>query len=233
MIQVQYQELTDWNWGLFALPDEFEAYYQEETERFLSTQQTDPDEVWAAMPATISIVDEIHYNFGKAYFPGMVGKRSQYLVSGDAAGVPANYIGDRIIYIPFYVPYPIKIEEIGLIITSVSAFDVRLGIYRCEKGFPDALIYQNVIAANSLKYRPCPAIVFLSEGMYCFAILSNGTITVVRADTGFIRLANINSDDVAVRYTCLTESQAYGDLPTVGNASVSSIFPPLVVAKLG
>lgn len=102
--------------------------------------------------------------------------------SGDIVG-PYAYDGsantlhakETVFYQPFPVPYPIHIVALGVsIATAHVTATAELGIYGSYRGSIETLIVNDIVSLNTIGLRELPVNVFLSAGLYWFAIVIKG-----------------------------------------------------------
>ena len=155
------------------------------------------DEQWELVPATAEVIDLKSY--GLLNPPPVLSRlvtRNQYSCTYTASTLTMIPEELKIYYIPWMIPYPVHIQEIGVFITTrEDNKQARLGIFAFERGHVGELIYSNVIALNTLGYRAVGANVQLGAGAYILAYFSEATTAAIRRSTvlaAFVMLAYDN-----------------------------------------
>ncbi len=154
------------------LVDDFEE--EADTEGY----NTYTEDLYGALPAEINAYDDVHHTNPFPYFQGIVNLPGGYIGTYGHTQTPAAVSGNIIFYIPIYIPYPVHVTEMGIYISQEpnAYVEAVLGIYTCSRGKPLTLIYQNLIALNTLGYRATPASVYLSPGFYFLAFWAGSAV---------------------------------------------------------
>lgn len=154
------------------------------------------DDQWELVPATPEVIDLKSY--GLLNPPPVltrIPKHNQYICTYTAAST--NFIPTelKIYYMPFMIPYPLFIRELGVYITTrEDDKKARLGIFAFEQGLIGELIYSNVIALNTLGYRAVEAQVHLVAGAYMLAYFSEASTAAIRISTLLATFAMLGYD---------------------------------------
>lgn len=155
------------------------------------------DDQWELVPATAELIDLKSYGLlNPPPILSRLGIRNQYSCTYTASTLTITPEELKIYYVPWMIPYPVHVQEIGVFITTrEDDKQARLGIFAFERGQVGELIYSNVIALNTLGYRAVAANVHLVAGSYILAYFSEATTVVIRRSTtlaAFVMLAYDN-----------------------------------------
>lgn len=221
------------------MPDFFDPYHDDilELTRPLDTFESGSDsEAWFGLNVPPEPYDSIQHNFGKPYSPGKWGRPGDYLFPYAYSTNGMLLVADIIYYVPLYVPYQMRIVEFGIWInTRDDSGEARLGIYGSERGIIGKRIYSNIISLNTTGYRSVPADIWLTEGLYFLALISNSNIVEVRVSDIDDKLLAIPHPDYNNTYKHYIENGNYtSGLPEIaGDTVIKNDNTPRIIVRLG
>ena len=210
----QYEDLYDvqvydliWEIVGGEMPDEYESHYidQWEPKEFLFD---DYSLVGAALFTDLPALLEQYFEIHKTvipYYPGQIVRPGGFIGTFEV-GSTFTPVANKIYYSPFYIPYPMQVTELGVLITTADyAGKARIGLYDTHLGRPKNLIYQNVLNLNSIGYRPILGRVYLSAGLYWTAFLTKSTTVVLRKILVDRSLLGVTHSTDLTPVTCVIE----------------------------
>lgn len=223
-----------------AMPDFFDPYHDdilEKAEPFdIAASATDTTlESWTGLNVRPESYGKTQYNFGRPYSPGKWGRPGDYLFPYAYSTSSVVLVADQIYYVPLYIPYQMHIVEFGVWITTIdTSGEIRLGMYDSQRGQIGKLVYDNILSANSTGYRMTPANLWVTEGLYFLALISNSSTVAVKISDLDDRLLAIPHPDDNNTYKYYIESGVYADgLPEqAGTLTIKNDDTPRIMVKL-
>lgn len=181
-------------------------------------------------------IHELHHTFGSPYFPGKIGKRTQLVGTYEHTTSTIVPVTNRVYYIPFYVPYPIRIVELGVYIsTRDDASEAWLGVYNFDRGVVKEKIYGNRITLNTTTYRMVGADLYLTAGLYMLAFLTESSTVELRKNNivGSI-FGQLYPDGNVVNHLYEDVGSFAEGLPDTGGETIQSDQDsPRILVRLG
>jgi hypothetical protein len=164
--------------------------------------------------------------------PGIAANR--YYTAPHKAITPVAMTANLLHAIPFFCPQRKTFTKIGFQVTTLTAGNARLGIYKSgSNGGPTTLILDaGAISTGTTGVKEITISQQLEPGLYFLAIVTDNTCTINwhESDAGWFTMMYGATTATAVNELCMYVIQAYGALPSTYGTPVllASTFEPHV-----
>ena len=191
--------------------------------------------------AVFESVLDVHFAHNNPHFPGKIARPGhlvtsyERIISGGLVTFVPN--ANRIYYVPIHIPVHAYFQYLGVEINALPADitkQARIGLYKCDRGVPQELVYQNLITLNSTSIRWVPCNLWLSVGLYMLAFITEATdVTLIAGQVQKSVLGVPVASGFTKPPSFMYEDYTFAALPsTAGETVVSDGDSPLLYMRL-